>query len=88
MPTVTALQWELQDLHLVVSNLAESQEKLQQENVMLRGWIEVMQSLKEKMAVSVPALEAEMRGMRNGMELEKTKQEVTTLCAQLEETNK
>jgi hypothetical protein len=44
--------------------------------------------LKEKMLVSVPALEAEMRGLRNGMELEKTKEEVEILHAQLEAMNR
>jgi RNA polymerase-interacting CarD/CdnL/TRCF family regulator len=43
---------------------------------MLCSSLEVLQMLKEKMVVSVPVLEAEMRGLRNGMELEKTKEEV------------
>jgi len=33
--------------------------------------------------VTVPALEAEMRGLRNGMDLEKTKAEVEMLRKQL-----
>jgi RNA polymerase-interacting CarD/CdnL/TRCF family regulator len=88
VPTVTGLQRELQDLRVIISHLAENQEQLRQENITLRGSLEVLQALKEKMLVSVPALEAEMRGLRNGMELEKTKEEVEILHAQLEATNR
>ena len=50
---------------------------------MLQGWFEVLLALKDKMMVTVPVLEAEMRGLHNGMDLEKTKAEVEMLRKQL-----
>jgi len=47
----------------------------------------VLLALKDKMMVTMLALEAEMRGLRNGMDLEKTKAEVEILRKQLAQAN-
>ena len=44
-------------------------------------------TLKDKMLVSIPELQAEMRGLRTGMELEKMKGEMTSLKMQLATAN-
>jgi len=71
----------------MVNNLVNSKQELRQENIMLWGWFEVLLALKDKMMVTVPALEAEMRGLRNGMDLEKMKAEVEMLRKQLAQAN-
>jgi len=83
VPTIASLQSELADLKRIVNNLVNSKQELWQENIMLRGWFEVLLALKNKMMVTVPVLEAEMRGLHNGMDLEKTKAEVEMLRKQL-----
>ena len=64
-----------------------NQETLFNENAALRGWVEVLMTLKDKMLVSIPELQAEMRGLRTGMELEKMKCEMTSLKTQLATAN-
>jgi hypothetical protein len=70
-----------------MATLKENQEQLQSENVMLHGWFEVLLALKDQMLVTVPALQVEIRGLSNGMALEKMRQEVSTLQSQLLTTN-
>jgi hypothetical protein len=53
---------------------------------MLWGSVEVLLGLKNKMLVNIPALEAEMRGLRNGMEWEKMKQQMASLRSELTNT--
>jgi len=77
------MQSELANLKRMVNSLVDSKQELQQENIMLRGWFKVLLALKDKMMVTVPVLEAEMRGLRNGMDLEKMKAEVEMLRKQL-----
>jgi hypothetical protein len=48
VPTITGLQREHQDLHVIILHLAKNQEQLRQENITLRGSLEVLQTLKEK----------------------------------------
>jgi hypothetical protein len=42
--------------------------------------------LKDKMLASIPVLEAEMRGLRSGMEWEKMKQQMTSLWSEVKNT--
>jgi len=83
VPTIASLQSELADLKRMVNNLVNSEQELQQENIMLRGWFEVLLALKDKMMVTVLALEAEMRGLWDGMEVEKMKSDVNRLWVHL-----
>jgi len=83
VPTIASLQSELADLKRMVNNLVDSEQELQQENITLWGWFKVLLALKDKMMVTVPALEAEMRGVWNGMDLEKMKAEVEMLRKKL-----
>jgi hypothetical protein len=87
IPTVTGLQREVQDLRALMATLMANQEKLMNDNIMMRGWVEVLMELKEAMLVSVPALQAELRGLSTGMELERMKAEVAALQNQLAHTN-
>ena len=50
---------------------------------MLWGWFKVLLALKDKMMVTMLALEAEMRELWKGMDLEKTKAKVEMLGKQL-----
>jgi hypothetical protein len=86
-PTVGSLHRELTDLQTKVVILASDQAKLCDDNVMLCGWVEVLMGLKDKMMVSVPELQAEMKGLRDGMELEKMKRDMTSLREQMAKTN-
>ena len=54
---------------------------------MLWGWFEVLLALKNKMMVTMLVLEAEMRGLQNGMDLEKMKAKVEMLRKQLAQAN-
>jgi len=83
VPTIASLQSELANLKRMVNNLINSEQELWQENIMLQGWFEVLLALKDKMMVTMPGLEAEMRGLWNGMDLEKMKGEVEMLGKQL-----
>jgi len=83
VPTIASLQSELADLKRMVNNLVDSKQELWQENIMLWGWFKVLLALKDKMMVTMPALEAKMRGLQNGMDLEKTKAKVEMLGKQL-----
>jgi len=87
VPTIASLQSELTDLKRMVNNLVDSEQELWQENIMLWGWLEVLLALKDKMMVTMPVLEAEMRGIRNGMDLEKMKAKVEMLRKQLAQAN-
>jgi hypothetical protein len=87
IPTVAGLQREVHDLRALMVTLMANQEKLMNENVMMRGWVEVLMELKETMLVSVPELQAELRGLRTAMELERMKAEVAALKKQLANTN-
>jgi len=44
VPTIASLQSELADLKRMVNNLVNGKQELQQENIMLRGWFEVLLS--------------------------------------------
>ena len=85
--TIASLQSELANLKRMVNNLVDSKQELQQENIMLQGWSKVLLALKNKMMVTMPVLEAEMRGLQNGMDLEKTKAEVEMSGKQLAQAN-
>jgi len=67
----------------VVKNITDSNQAHREENALLCEWFEVLLPLKEKMMVAVPALEAEMRGLQDGMELEKMKGDVNRLWVEL-----
>jgi hypothetical protein len=69
----------LTDLQRVVAAMSESQDNLLSEVTMLRGWMEVLMTLKDDMLVKVPELQAEMRGLRNGMDLERMKGDIAAL---------
>jgi hypothetical protein len=86
VPTIGGLQRELHDLKQLVVRLSENQELLLNENMMLRGSLEVLMGLKDKMLTSIPVLEAEMRGLRSGMEWEKMKQQMTSLRSEVKNT--
>lgn len=92
-PTLGGLQRELTDVRTLVAalteNLAamtETQNSLMSEVTMLRGWVEVLMTLKEDMLVKVPELTAELRGLRNGMDLERVKAVIATLQTEVETT--
>jgi hypothetical protein len=87
VPTIAGLQREVHDLKTLISNLTNGQQELRQDNLMLRGWFEVLLPLKEKMMVDVPVLQAEMRGLTDAMELEKLKSEIKMLRPQLRQAN-
>jgi len=87
VPTIANLQSELADLKRMVNNLVDSKQELWQENIMLWGWFKVLLALKDKMMVTLPVLEAEMRGLWNGLDLEKMKAEVEMLRKQLAQAN-
>jgi len=83
VPTISGLQREVEDMKRMVKNITNSNQAHQEENALLHGWFKVLLPLKEKMMVTVPALEAEMRGLWDGMELEKMKSDVNRLWVQL-----
>jgi len=83
VPTIASLQSELANLKRMVNSLVDSKQELWQENIMLWGWFEVLLALKDKMMVTVLVLEAEMRGLWNGMDLEKMKAKMEMLRKQL-----
>jgi hypothetical protein len=85
-PTVGGLQRELTDLRTLVVAISATQDNLLRDVTMLRGWMEVLMILKDDMLVKVPELQAEMRGLRNGMELERMKGEVAALQRELAAT--
>jgi len=87
VPTIASLQSELANLKRMVNNLVDSKQELWQENIMLWGWFKVLLALKDKMMVTMAVLEAEMRGLWNGMDLEKMKAEVEMLRKQLAQAN-
>jgi hypothetical protein len=70
-------------LQVLARNLVDGQQNLRQENLLLRGWFDVLRPLKEQMMVDVPALQAQMRGLRGAMELDKMKSEMKQLRKQL-----
>jgi hypothetical protein len=76
----------LSDLRTLVVAMSATQDTLLSEVTMLRGWMEVMMTLKDDMLVKLPELQAEMRGLRNGMELERMKGEVAALQRELAAT--
>jgi hypothetical protein len=78
-PTVGGLHRELTDLQRLVAAMSETQDNLLSEVAMLRGWMEVLMTLKDGMLVKVPELQVEMRGLRNGMDLERMKGDITAL---------
>jgi hypothetical protein len=86
LPSLGGLQRELHDLKQIVVRLSENQEHILNENVALRDSVDVLLGLKEKMLVSISALEAEMRGLRSGMEWEKMKQQMAGLRSELKDT--
>jgi hypothetical protein len=82
VPTVGGLQRSLHDLQNLVAKLSQNQEILLNENVALQESVQGLLGLKEK----IRTLEAEMRGLRSGMEWEKMKQEMAALRSELAET--
>ena len=78
-PTLASLQWELTDVQSVMATFKANQETLMNDNVILQSQVEVLMELKDQMLVSVPVLQGEMRGLRDGMELERIKHEITML---------
>ena len=70
-----------------MATLMRNQDKLENENVLMHGLLEGLMALKDKMLVSVPVLQAELRGLRNGMELERMKAEVAVLQANIANTH-
>ena len=85
-PTLGGLQRELNDLRSLMTTVLSNQEQMSNDLTMVRGWCEVLIMLKDQMIVSVPALQAEMTGLRNGMELERMKSHIATLDANLSAT--
>jgi len=83
VPTISGLQREVEDMKSVVKNIADSNQAHREENALLHKWFKVLLPLKEKMMVAVLSLEAEMRGLQDGMELEKMKSDVNRLRVQL-----
>lgn len=86
VPTIAGLQREVGDLKHIVNQMSGNHESLYQDNVKLRESVDALLGWKEKIMVSVPALEAEMRGLRNGMEWEKIRQEMASLRSELANT--
>lgn len=86
-PMLCCMQCELNNICMLMATFTVNQEKLMSEVVMLQGWVEVVMTLKEDMLVHVPALQAELRGLRNGMDLERVKGVVATLQTELANTN-
>jgi hypothetical protein len=66
--------------------MSMTQDNLLSEVTMLCGWMEVLMTLKDDMLVKVPELQAEMRGLRNGMDLERMKGDVAALQRDLTAT--
>jgi hypothetical protein len=85
--TIIGLQRELHGLKSTVATLRANHDKLVKEVIMLRGGVEVLMALKEDMLVNVPALKAEMRGLRDEMELEMMKAAVVALQHELARSN-
>lgn len=81
--TLGGVQQGLSDLRMTVAELSSAFTIVSTENVMLRGWVETLMVLKEQMTVTVPALQAELQGLREGMELEKMRSQVTRLQEEL-----
>jgi hypothetical protein len=81
--TLSGVQRGLTDLRTTVEELSAAFQILSSENMMLRGWMETLMVLKDQMSVSVPALEAELRGLRQGMELEQMKSEIRSLHGEM-----
>jgi hypothetical protein len=91
MPTclrkITGLQRQVNDLKTLVGHLVDGQEELHQDNLMLRGWFEVLRASGEKMMVDILVLEAEMSGIKFVMDLQKMQCERTRLGLQLGQAN-
>jgi len=81
---IASLQSELANLKRMVNNLVNSEAELWQENIMLQEWFKVLLALKDKMMVTVLALVANMKGLQDGMDLEKMKAELEMLWKQPE----
>jgi hypothetical protein len=86
-PMVGGLHQELTDLQAKVAILVSDQAQLHNDNNMLHGQVEVLMGLKDKMMVSVPELQTEMKGLWDGMELKKMKRDITSLWEQMAKTN-
>ena len=84
---VAGLQQELTNLWVIMATLPANQDNLMNEVIMLWRWLVVLMTLKEDMLVKVPALQAELRGLRNGMDLEWMKGVVANLQTKLANTN-
>ena len=85
-PTLSGLQQELNDLRSSMMMVLSNQEQMSNNLAMVRGWCEVLVTLKDQMIISIPALQAKMTGLRNGMELEQMKSHIATLDANLSAT--
>ena len=77
----------MNNLKTLVGHLVDGQEELLQDNLMLRGWFEVLRASGEKMMVDIPVLEAEMSGIKFVMDLQKMQHERTRLGLQLGQAN-
>jgi hypothetical protein len=86
MQALGALQQEVTDLRQLVAKMNDNNERLYQDNLKLRESVGVLLGWKEEMIARVPALEAEMRGLRNGMEWEKMRQDMASLRSELATT--
>jgi hypothetical protein len=84
---ITGLQHQENDLKTLVRHLVDGQEELCQDNLMLRGWFEVLRASGEKMMVDILVLEAEMSGIKFVMDLQKMHHERTRLELQLGQAN-
>ena len=88
LSTLSSLQRELGDSKRAAQGAMETTEKLAKENVVLWGHIRTLLAFMNQMTVRLPVLEAELRGLRNGMEVGKLKNEIRRLkdrVAELEE---
>jgi len=85
-PTLGGLQRELNDLRSQMKTVLSNQDEIMRDLVLVRGWFEVLTALKDDMAITVPALKAEMTGLRNGMELERMKAQIAVLASELAAT--
>jgi hypothetical protein len=86
MQGLGTLQQEVTDLQQLVAKMNNNNERLYQDNLKLCKSVGMLLGWKEQMIARVPVLEAEMRGLRNGMEWEKMRPDMASLHSELATT--
>jgi hypothetical protein len=71
------------NLQQLVAKMNDNNERLYQDNLKLCESVGVLLGWKEQMIARVLALEAEMRGLRNGMEWENMRQDMASFHSEL-----